>query len=36
MLTEELGWNNDRWQQELSDYHALIKRCYSLPMESRR
>jgi glycerol-3-phosphate dehydrogenase len=36
MLSEELGWNDKRWQQEVSDYQALIKRCYSLPLESRR
>ena len=26
----ELGWNDDRWAQEVSDYTALWDRCYSV------
>jgi glycerol-3-phosphate dehydrogenase len=25
----ELGWSDERWAQEMSDYTALWNRCYS-------
>ena len=28
---EELGWNDERWEQEEENYRALWRRCYSLP-----
>ena len=26
----ELGWSDDRWAQEVSDYTSLWNRCYSV------
>ncbi len=26
----ELGWSDDRWAQEVSDYTTLWNRCYSV------
>lgn len=30
---QELGWNDERWQEEAARYTALIERCYALPRE---
>ena len=31
----ELGWDEVRWQQELTDYQALWARCYTLPSSEK-
>ncbi len=33
---EELGWDEDRWQQEAQAYKALWRRCYSVPESTEK
>lgn len=36
ICTEELGWGEEKWQQETAAYLSLRKRCYSCPPTSMR
>ena len=33
LCQQELGWNEQKWQQEVSRYKALWQRYYHLPVE---